>query len=252
RFLNDGCIEFQGRIDHQVKIRGYRIELGEIETVLGKHPTVHECVVSAREDVAGDKRLVAYVMPEGGGGTNASDLRAWLKERLPDYMIPVAYVELERFPLTPNGKVDRKRLPAPDYGPSESANLGRTARTPVEEIIAGIWIEVLSVQRVGAEDDFFDLGGHSLLATKVISRIRQAFSVELPLRAMFETPTVVGLAERVEALARQKHGLTSIPIERVPHDQPLPASFPQQRLWFLDQLEPGNPLYHVGYVTRME
>ncbi len=163
RFLPDGRIEFEGRIDNQVKIRGYRIELGEIETVLGQHPAVQECVVIAREDVPGDKRLVGYVVPAAGQSPSVTDLRSWVKERVPEYMTPVAFVTLERFPLSPNGKVDRKHLPAPDYVRPDLGRAYFEARTPAEEVIAGIWAEVLKLDQVGIEDDFFELGGHSLL-----------------------------------------------------------------------------------------
>ena len=251
RFLPDGRIEFQGRVDNQVKVRGYRIELGEIETVLGQHPGVQECVVMAREDVPGDKRLVGYVVAAGGERAEAAELRAWVKQRLPEYMTPVAFVTLERFPLSPNGKVDRKQLPAPEYVRPELSRAYQGARTPAEEVIAGIWAEVLKLDQVGMEDDFFELGGHSLLATQVVSRIRQAFRVELPLRAMFEAPTVAGLAERTEALARSDEGLEAPPITRVARDRALPLSFAQQRLWFLDQLEPENPLYNVPHIVRL-
>ena len=251
RFLADGRIEFQGRSDHQVKVRGYRIELGEIEAVLGKHAAVKECVVITREDVAGDKRLVGYVVATTNQAMSASDLRTWVKERLPDYMVPVAFVALEKLPLTPNGKVDRKHLPAPEYTRPELAREYQSARTPAEEVIAGIWAEVLQLDQVGAKDDFFELGGHSLLATQVVSRIRQAFQVELPLRALFEAPSVSGLAACVETLQRQKQGLRTLPLQTVSRQQPLPLSFAQQRLWFLDQLEPNNPLYNVPYITRL-
>ncbi len=180
-----------------------------------------------------------------------TELRAWVKERVPEYMTPVAFVTLERFPLSPNGKVDRKNLPAPDYVRPELGRAYLEARTPAEEVIAGIWAEVLKLDQIGIEDDFFELGGHSLLATQVVSRIRQAFQVELPLRAMFEAPTVAGLAERTEVLQRQKQGLQSPPMTRVSRDEPLPLSFAQQRLWFLDQLEPNNPLYNVPHIVRL-
>ncbi|HEX8782811.1 MAG TPA: amino acid adenylation domain-containing protein, partial [Steroidobacteraceae bacterium] len=251
RFLGDGRIEFQGRVDNQVKVRGYRIELGEIETVLGQHPGVQECVVTAREDVPGDKRLVGYVVGAGGERADAAELRAWVKQRLPEYMTPVAFVTLERFPLSPNGKVDRKQLPAPEYVRPELSRAYQGARTPAEEVIAGIWAEVLKLDQVGMEDDFFELGGHSLLATQVVSRIRQAFGVELPLRAMFEAPTVAGLAARTETLAGSAEGLEAPPITRVARDGALPLSFAQQRLWFLDQLEPENPLYNVPHIVRL-
>ena len=251
RFFADGRIEFQGRADNQVKVRGYRIELGEIESALGRHPAVQECVVIAREDVEGDKRLVGYVIAAANQKINANELRAWVKDRLPEYMVPVAFVEMPRLPLSPNGKVDRRNLPAPDYTRPELAGEYQSATTPAQEVIAGVWAEVLKLDQVGIHDDFFELGGHSLLATQVISRVRQAFSVELPLRALFEAPTVAGLTERVESLQKDKHGLTAPPIVPVLRNQPLPLSFAQQRLWFLDQLEPNNPLYNVPYIVRM-
>jgi acyl carrier protein len=194
RYLPDGNIEFLGRMDHQVKIRGFRVELGEIEAVLGQHPTVRETVVMAREDVLGEKRLVAYVVPNQAQAPPISELHHFLKEKLPEYMVPAAFVFLDALPLTPNGKVDRRALPAPDRSRPE---LGRTfvaPRTFVEEGLARIWAEVLRLERVGIHDNFFELGGHSLLATQVISRMCDAFQVELPLRSLFEAPTVADLA----------------------------------------------------------
>jgi len=249
KYLPEGNVQYLGRTDFQVKLRGFRIELGEIENALAQHPSVRQAVVAVREDKPGDKRLIAYLVLHPGQQLSIPEVRSHVKQSLPDYMIPSALVELDSLPLTPNGKVDRKRLPAPDYGASETGK-GQGLRTPTEEIIAGIWAEVLNLGQVGAEDDFFELGGHSLLATQVISRIRQAFKVQLPLRSMFETATVAGLAGRVEAVAKQDQGLFLPPIKPVPRSGPLPTSFPQQRLWFLDQLEPGNPLYNVAYVTR--
>ena len=158
RFLPDGRIEFQGRADNQVKVRGYRIELGEIESALAQHPSVQECVVIAREDVEGDKRLVGYVVPAANQTISPSDLRAWVKDRLPEYMVPVAFVSMERLPLSPNGKVDRRNLPAPDYARPESAGEYQSATTPTQEVIAGIWAEVLKLDQVGIHDDFFALG----------------------------------------------------------------------------------------------
>jgi amino acid adenylation domain-containing protein len=251
RFLPDGRIEFQGRADHQVKIRGYRIELGEIEAALGKHPSVQECVVVAREDVPGDKRLVGYVIPAADQTINAAELRAWVKERVPDYMVP-AMVEMERFPLSPNGKVDRSKLPAPEYTRPELEGKFEGARSPAEEIISTIWAEVLKLDQVGIHDNFFALGGHSLLATQVVSRIRQEFQVDLPLRALFEAPTVAGVAEKVLALKGPGQGRQASPLKKVSRDQPLPLSFAQQRMWFLDRLEPDNALYNVPDVARLK
>jgi acyl carrier protein len=200
RWLPDGTIEFLGRNDHQVKVRGFRIELGEIEARLLEHPEVREAVVLAREDAPGDKRLVAYYV--GAEGAEAEALHAHLSKRLPEYMVPAAYVRLEALPLTPNGKVDRRALPAPELASAEERYVA--PRTPVEEVLAGIWAEVLRLERVGVEESFFELGGHSLLATRAVSRVREAFGVELPLRAIFESPTVAGLAPQVETLVLER------------------------------------------------
>jgi len=251
-FLADGRIEFKGRVDNQVKIRGFRIELGEVETILNRHAAVQDCAVVVREDVPGDKRLVGYVVPVAGAKMDAAELRAWVKERLPEYMVPVAWVEMQRLPLSPNGKVDRKHLPLPEYQRPERAGEYQGPRTPAEEVMAGIWAEVLKLEQVGVHDQFFELGGHSLLATQVVSRIRQGFQVELPLRALFEAPTVAGLTERVEALQREQQGMLAPPIRQVPRTGPLPLSFAQQRMWFLDRLEPGSSAYTVPHSLRLK
>ena len=204
RWLPDGNLEFVGRMDNQVKVRGFRIELGEIEAVLNQQPQVREAVVVVREDVPGDKRLVAYVVVEGGGVELIERLREQLRASLPDYMMPSAFVTLEGLPLTPNGKVDRKALPAPERMVSEAAYV--SPRTPTEEILAGIWAEVLKVERVGVHENFFELGGHSLLATQVVSRVRQACGVELPLREVFAGPTVAYLSASIERLMEEQRG----------------------------------------------
>src|SRR5581483_7084076 len=209
---------------------------------------VQECAVIVREDVPGDKRLVAYYVAANGTVPDVASLRCWIKDRLPDYMVPAAFVAMERLPLSPNGKVNRKALPAPDYARPELSREYQQARTPAEEMIAGIWSEVLKLDAVGVHDNFFELGGHSLLATQVVSRIRRTFQVELPLRALFEAPTVAGLAQKIESLEK---GIQVPPITRVPRDGNLPLSFAQQRLWFLDQLEPNNPLYNVPHAVRI-
>jgi acyl carrier protein len=198
RYLPCGDLQYLGRVDHQVKIRGFRIELGEVESVLSSHEGVRECVVLAREDAPGDKRLVAYVVgdPEGLAG-----LRAAAGERLPAYMVPSSFVFLEQLPLTPNGKVDRKALPAPEGRPEGSGEYV-APRTETERALARIWAGMLGLERVGVEDNFFELGGHSLLATQVILEVRKEFGVDIPLRHVFETPTVAyfaGLVERGRA-----------------------------------------------------
>ncbi|HEU0077700.1 MAG TPA: condensation domain-containing protein, partial [Longimicrobiaceae bacterium] len=250
RWSAAGAIEFLGRIDHQVKIRGFRIEPGEVEAVLFALAGVAEAVVLVREDVPGERRLVAYVVAEEGAEVSAAELRAALQGRLPAYMVPSAFVVLGGLPLNANGKVDRRALPVPERGGEEGAYVA--PHTPAEEVLAGIVADVLAVERVGVEDDFFRLGGHSLLATRVVSRVRQAFGVELPLRALFEAPTVAGLAGRVETLLAGGEGPQAPPLVRVPRDgSALPLSFAQQRLWFIDQLEPGSAAYNMPYALRL-
>ncbi|NEQ69506.1 MAG: amino acid adenylation domain-containing protein, partial [Symploca sp. SIO2D2] len=243
RYLPDGNIEFIGRIDNQVKVRGFRIELGEIETVLSQHSDVQTACVIAREDIPGDKRLVAYIVPHPQMTPNISVLRQFLRAQLPDYMLPSAFVILEGLPLTPNGKVNRRALPAPDL--SERTEKYVAPRTPSEEILVQIWGQILNVEPVGIHDDFFELGGHSLLATQLISRIRNAFQLELPLRGLFTSPTIAELAHLIGELQQQNLGLTSQPILPRTSNAELPLSFAQQRLWFLDQLEPNSPLYNI-------
>lgn len=251
RYRPDGVIEYLGRIDHQVKIRGFRIELGEIEAALAAHPGVRECVVLARQDV-GEKRLVAYVVPESRQGPTAGDMRGFLKAKLPDYMVPAAYVVLDVLPLTSNGKVDRAVLPVPDSAnaPCASADLA-APHTPVEEVLSGIWADVLNHDRIGIHDSFFDLGGHSLMATQVMSRVRRALGVELPLRVLFDTPTVAGLASAVEAAMRAGGGSEALPMLPAARDAELPLSFAQRRLWFLDQWESGSPFYNIPLALRL-
>src|SRR6185312_13620892 len=245
RFLPNGDVEYLGRLDHQVKIRGFRIELGEIEAAL-MLAGARQAVVMVREDT-GDRRLVAYVT----GGVPVEELRQSLRERLPDYMVPAAFVVLESLPLTVNGKVDRKALPAPEQ-PGRAEEGYVAPRTPAEEVLAGIWADVLGLDRAGADDNFFDLGGHSLLATQVTSRLRQAFGVEKPLRDLFEAPVLADLAARVEAARRTGTVAPAPPLLPVPRDETLPLSFAQARLWFIDQVQPGSPLYNVAAALRVE
>ncbi|MES2938183.1 MAG: amino acid adenylation domain-containing protein [Pseudomonadota bacterium] len=245
RWLADGSLEYLGRIDQQVKIRGFRIEPGEIEAALASRPGVREAVVLAREDSPGDKRLVAYVVPQAGITIEAGEIRAQLQSRLPEYMVPAHFVVLESLPLTPNGKLDRRSLPAPDLRGGEAGYIAPA--TPTEAAVASIWAEVLRLERVGVQDNFFALGGHSLLATQVLAKLRAALRVELPLRALFEAPTVAQLALRVQH-ARQAVGGE---IEPVPRDQPLALSYAQQRLWFIDQLEPGGTQYNMSVALRL-
>ncbi|HEY7820543.1 MAG TPA: amino acid adenylation domain-containing protein, partial [Vicinamibacteria bacterium] len=255
RWLADGNIEFLGRIDHQVKVRGHRIELGEIESALREHVRVHEAAVTSFERAPGDTSLAAYVvLDEPGEGDDGSEsagiaeIRRFLGGKIPDYMIPARFTVMDRLPRTPSGKVDRKLLPVPVRTRARVDNAFVAPGTAVEARLAELWSEVLGVERVGVTDNFFELGGHSLLATQLVSRVRGAFEVELPLSELFRAPTIASLAEAI-ALRTRSSGAGSIP--RAPRDQPLPLSFAQQRLWFIDQLVPGNPFYIVAGAVRL-
>jgi amino acid adenylation domain-containing protein len=210
RYDEGGEIEFLGRLDHQVKIRGFRIEVGEIECALGEHPSVSTAVVLAREDVPGNKFLAAYIVPKAGSGPSIDELREFLKERVPDYMLPSGWLFLEKLPLTPNGKLDRRALPAPDRT-SQQATVYIPPRTPTEEVIAEIWAAVLGVERVGVQDDFFDLGGHSLLVSQVLSRVRAIFDLEIPLGELVDSPTVEALAMTIDASLREEQSFEARP-----------------------------------------
>lgn len=216
RYLPGGAIEYLGRTDHQVKIRGFRIELGEIETALEEHDTVGQVVVMAREDVPGDKRLVAYIVPEVEQTPSAGVLRQYLKETLPEYMVPNAFVTLEKFPLTPNGKIDRRALPVPEADRQAEAGY-IPPRNEVEELIAGIWQELLNVKNIGVNDSFFEVGGHSLLAIRAISQINRALQADLQLRSFFENPTIAELSQSIESgrnIATAATGSRIVPISR--------------------------------------
>ncbi|MBZ0301043.1 MAG: non-ribosomal peptide synthetase, partial [Anaerolineae bacterium] len=195
RYLPDGVLEFMGRIDHQVKIRGHRIELGEIEALLDEHPTISQSVVIAREDVPGDKRLVAYVIPASNAEVCVPDLRSYLRAQLPDFMVPAQVVRLDSFPLTPNAKIDRKALPAPETVNAPQTEAAYVApQGDLEAQIAAIWQEVLGLQRVGTGDNFFDLGGHSLLAVRLHRQICDRFDRQIPITDIFRFPTIQALA----------------------------------------------------------
>ena len=251
RYLPDGNIEFLGRIDNQVKIRGYRIELGEIETILNQHAAVKECAVVARErESSEEKELVGYIIPNQDS-VASSDLRSLLRQKLPDYMIPSAFVFLNGLPLTPNGKVDRSKLPPDDSRPSLDQGFVEP-RSEIQELVAQVWREVLKLEKIGVQDNFFDLGGHSLLATRVVARLRTNFKIDLPLRKLFELPTVAALAEHVDFLSRSKSGVSVAPISPVSRDRPIPLSFSQHRLWFLHKLDPNLTAYNIPATFRIE
>ncbi|HEX6292635.1 MAG TPA: amino acid adenylation domain-containing protein [Herpetosiphonaceae bacterium] len=294
RWLSNGTIEILGRIDQQVKIRGFRIEPGEIEAVLRQHEAIRECAVVAREDGAGDQRLVAYVVEHGDQGTREHgenqpapsprqweragamrvpcpegtrhghpargeglppELRQFLAARLSDYMLPAAFVFLDGLPKTPSGKLDRNALPAPDLHAALDQDFV-APRTPLEAMLAQVWADVLRVERVGVHDNFFALGGHSLLATQIVSRLRDTLQVDLPLRALFETLTIAGLAAAIaertpQAVAAPAAEQSRIPVQpRVGNDR-FPLSFAQQRLWLLDQLDPGSAAYIIAAAVRL-
>ncbi|HEY0605659.1 MAG TPA: amino acid adenylation domain-containing protein, partial [Herpetosiphonaceae bacterium] len=294
RYRADGNVEFLGRGDNQVKIRGFRIELGEIEAALARHPAVQAAVVVAREDETGDKRLVAYVVENleprtknlepgcplgaeqenkgtkdqkvtltplacrsgrGAGGEGlASSLRQHLGQHLPAHMIPSIFVPLDALPLTTGGKIDRRALPVPEQTKAPASG-GIAPRTAVEQRLAAIWSEVLGREQIGVEDSFFEIGGHSLLATRIISRLRDAFAIELPLRKFFERPTIAGLAQAIETAQQVTPAAPADSIVVLPRGEHSPSIFPaafaQRRLWFLDQWEPGSSAYHLPVALRL-
>ncbi|MFP2934076.1 condensation domain-containing protein, partial [Pyxidicoccus sp. 3LG] len=246
RWRADGTLDFLGRTDFQVKVRGFRIELGEVEAVLSRHPSVRQAVASVHRDTAGDGRLVAYVVPATGTALDTSTLRDFLRGHLPEHMVPSLFMALDAFPLTPNGKVDRKALPAPEQTATSRQYVA--PRTQTEQTLADLWAQLLGLPRVGATDSFFELGGHSLLATQLVSRIRAAFSVELPLRTLFEAPTLEALARRIDSTSREQ---SAPPLVPVPRTGTLPLSFAQQRLWFIDQLQPGSASYNIPWALKL-
>ncbi|MFJ2576629.1 amino acid adenylation domain-containing protein [Kitasatospora aureofaciens] len=243
RWTADGDLEFAGRTDDQVKVRGFRIELGEIETALCALPEVAQAAVVAHEDASGEKRLAAYVVAIPGAALAVPALREGLAGRLPEYMVPSAFVRLDALPLTPNGKIDRKALPAPDFA---AASAAAAPRTPQEEILCGLFMETLRLPSVGIHDNFFELGGHSLHATRVVSRARTAFSVELPLRVLWEAPTVAELAAKLVEADDARPPV--VPVER---PERIPLSYAQRRLWFLNRFENGAAAHNISVGLRL-
>ncbi|TQF10135.1 amino acid adenylation domain-containing protein, partial [Myxococcus llanfairpwllgwyngyllgogerychwyrndrobwllllantysiliogogogochensis] len=252
RWLDSGELEYLGRLDFQVKLRGFRVELGEVESLLGQQPSVREAVAVVREDSPGDKRLVAYVTPRAGVSLDTDVLRGALEARLPAHMVPSAFVVLDALPLTSNGKVDRGALPAQEASKGSRDAARVEPRTQTEELLAGLFAQVLGVPRVGATEDFFELGGHSLLATQLASRVRAVLGMELPVRVLFEAPTVQALASRLDNLRRTGEAGQVPPLTPVPRTGAVPLSFAQQRLWFLEQLTPGGTVYNVPAAIRFE
>ena len=251
RYRTDGRLQYRGRRDDQVKVRGFRIELGEVQEQLSRHPQVREALVVARTDPEGQNQLVAYVAQTDS--LSPSGLREYLEQHLPQYMIPGAFVFLERLPLNASGKVDRHSLPAPAV-PVSGQGQYVSPSTPTEEVLAQIWAEVLRLDQVGVQDNFFELGGHSLLATRVMARVRESFAVELPLRVMFEaTVTVRALGRQIEQKRRESQGLGVPDLKsRGPGIERMPLSFTQERLWFLEQLEELGGTYNESMALRIE
>jgi amino acid adenylation domain-containing protein len=251
RHRPDGALDFLGRADRQVKVRGFRIEPAEVEAVLAGHPQVREAAVVAVRggaDEPGDERLVAWVVPVDEARPLPAELRSWLGERLPPYMVPSTFALLQEMPATPNGKLDRAALTA--VAPPPEA-VFEAPRSPLEEIVAGAWAEVLKVERVGLHDHFFDLGGHSLLGAVLLSRLRTALGVDILLRAFFQEPTVAGLARLAESARLEQRGIAPRPLVRRPRDSGVPLSFSQERLWLIDQLQPGSAAYNSFLPTRL-
>ena len=248
RRLLDGTIAFAGRKDFQIKVRGYRIEPQEIEWWLSRHESIRESVVVAKPLASGENVLAAYVVVRDGSNESSATLRAYLQTCLPDYMTPTSLMILDAMPLTPTGKIDRRGLP----DPVTSASADATPRTPVEEIVAGIWCDVLGLDNARIHDTFFDLGGHSLKATQVMSRVRDKFQVDIPLRAMFETPTIAALAARIETALRTDAGTLPPPIVPVPRTDTLPLSFAQQRLWFIEKISPRAGAYTIAAIAILD
>jgi acyl carrier protein len=241
-------VEYLGRADGQVKLRGYRVELGEVEAVLRGCQGVREAVVDLRRGLTGEPRLIGYLTEAEVGAVKLEELRRELSQRLPEYMIPGIFVKLEQFPLNRNGKVERRELPDPGAQRPELVVRYVAARTEAEAALVQIWEEVLGLDQVGVEDNFFDLGGHSLLATQVISRVREALHTELPLRTLFEAPTIAGLSERIRVTTPDS---TRVPVTPRSRDGAALLSFAQERLWFLDQLEPGTTAYNTSSAIRL-
>jgi amino acid adenylation domain-containing protein len=248
RYLPDGNIEYLGRVDTQLKIRGFRVEPGEIEAVLAQHKGIREAAVVASGEAGSDRHLVAHVVPVSVSPPTRSELKSWLAGSLPEHMIPSGFVFLKSLPLTPTGKLDRKALVRGDWRPQVAERTYVAPRTPLEDLLAGIWAEVLRLPRIGIHDNFFELGGHSLLATQVVSRIRSVMHLELPLRTLFEARTISELAKHVEAGSQGKQ--PQQPIQPCSRDRIIPLSFGQERLWFLNQLHPGAS-YNLPAVVHL-
>ncbi|HKV38394.1 MAG TPA: AMP-binding protein, partial [Blastocatellia bacterium] len=251
RFRVGGTIEFLGRSDHQVKIRGYRVEPGEVEIAIRESGWIKQAVVVARELGPREKQLIAYFVADPDAHPDTVGLKAFLRQRLPDYMVPAAFVELERMPLTGSGKIDRRRLPAPQQAPSLPSDLAEPFRNVVEEVTAQILCASLGIERIGPNENFFDVGGNSLTATKVISKLRTAFNIDLALRRIFESPTVAALALCIQDEMRGGASIDVASVPRRDRARAIPLSFAQQRVWFLTALAPASAAYNISGAIRL-
>ena len=251
RYRRDGVIEYLGRTDHQVKLRGMRIELGEIESVLRLYQDVQDAAVAVHQDQQGEQRLVAYLITEQEEALPLNPLRAFLQEHLPIHMVPAFFIQLAAFPLTPNGKLDRRALPAPDVAQVAHSGERVAPRTATEEKLAAIWSQLLSVERLSIHDNFFAIGGHSLLATRMLFRVQETFQVELPLRRIFEAPILAEFAASIDEMQAQASPSQALLLP-MPRPEHLPLSFAQQRLWILDQLIGAGAAYTVALGVRLE
>ena len=252
RYLPTNEIEFLRRMDQQVKIRGFRVEVEEIEQALCQHARVRQAAVIAQEDGSGEKRLIGYVVPAGEPPVTAAELHIFLSARLPHYMIPSIFVTLEAMPLTPNGKLNRRELPAPDCARQEAKEGPVASGNATEEILAGIWSKVLGLRQVGIKENFFELGGHSLLAAQVINQANRIFRIAIPLREFFNAPTIADLARHIESARRAGQDGQVPALRRIEQDREPVLSFAQQRLWFLDHLQPLSPLYNISSGLRIK
>lgn len=251
RYLPDGNIEFLGRLDYQIKIRGHRIELGEIESTLVQHPSIRQAVVQNRKDAPGGRYLVAYIVPNQNHAPTRQALQVFLQTKLPEYMIPSAFVMLHTLPLTTNGKVDRQALPEPEW---ERLRLDKSCvvpRTPLEELLVTLWEHVLEIDTIGIHDNFFALGGHSLLAMQMVSRLRRRLEIDVSIRALFEAPTIASLASHIEAVRRSAQSVPAHPIRPVSRTKTTPLAMSQEHFWELDRLLPGAPFSNMPYAVRL-
>ncbi|MBG9798758.1 non-ribosomal peptide synthetase [Brevibacillus laterosporus] len=252
RYLPDGTLSYIGREDDQVKIRGFRIELGEIEAVLGQHPEIRDAVVMMREDQNSNKQLIAYFTAYKPGVVTTSELRSFAEKKIPMHMIPATFIYLDHLPVTPNGKVDRKALPAPFLEREEGNTPFIEPVTDTEIILSEFWKEILGIGRISIIDDFFNSGGHSLLATQLLSRIYHAFHIEISLRTFFENPTIQAMGKQIDHIISSGEQSVSVPLVPVSRDDDLVLSYTQQGVWFIEQLEPGSATYNVPVANTLK